>query len=162
MLTIASRIQIPLFPVPVTLQTLALLLLPLLFGTRMALISLFFYITLGFLGAPVFAGGAGPLYMLGATGGYLAGFAASLLFMGAGLKILNKLQQASMKFLALTAIMLIAHAIIIFCGTFWLAYGVPQLGLDKAILVGTTPFIIGSIVKSLAASAFGLWWLTRK
>ena len=74
LLAISSKIQIPLTPVPVTLQTLVLLVMSMLVGWRGALGATLLYLFQGAIGLPVFAHGAGLVYLLGPTGGYLFGF----------------------------------------------------------------------------------------
>lgn len=136
-------------PVPITLQTAVVLILPCLLGWRVALGILAAYFAAGAAGLPVFAGPlSGPAYFFGPTGGYLLGFvvAASL----AGIAFQSKDKWS---FLELSGVMLGAHMIILGFGAFWLAYGTPMLGMDMALATGVYPFVIGSIVKSgLAAS----------
>ena len=72
---LAARVVVPMFPVPMTLQTLAILIVGLTFGARMGAATLLAYLAEGAMGLPVFAGGqAGLAYMMGPTGGFLLGF----------------------------------------------------------------------------------------
>ena len=73
-LAISAHIKIPFYPVPVTMQTLAVLAIGMTYGTRLGGATLLGYLGAGAVGAPVFAGGAGIAYMMGPTGGYLLGF----------------------------------------------------------------------------------------
>ncbi len=74
-LTLGAKIQVPFWPVPMTLQTLALMLVIGLGGLRLALASVTAYLGAGLAGLPVFAGAlAGPAYFAGPTAGFLAGF----------------------------------------------------------------------------------------
>lgn len=98
------------------------------------------------IGLPVFAGGAGPLYLLGPTGGYLIGFLLSVWCVG-GLK------HKSSSLLYIFGLMILGHVIILACGAVWLAFGVPSLGFEQAVFVGILPFIIGSVLKSALAAA---------
>src|SRR5262245_60405354 len=86
LLTLSAKIQIPLWPVPMTMQTYVILVIGMAYGTRLAMLTVFAYLLAGALGLPVFAGtpekGIGIPYMLGPTGGYLAGFLAATLLMG--------------------------------------------------------------------------------
>ncbi len=146
----SARIQVPMLPVPITLQTAVVLILPCVLGWRLALGVLGSYLAAGAMGLPVFASGAlaGPAYFFGPTGGYLVGFAAATIMVGAAFTY-----KKQWSFLALSALMLAGHALILTTGALWLAYGAPSLGLSQAFLVGVTPFLFGSVVKSgLAAS----------
>ena len=81
-LTLASKVQVPFWPVPMTLQTLAVLLIGATAGMRLGVATLLAWLGLGALGAPVFATGAGIAYMAGPTGGYLAGFLLAAIIVG--------------------------------------------------------------------------------
>ncbi len=152
LLIASAKIQVPMAPVPITLQTAVVLALPCLFGTRMALTIIGTYLMIGFMGAPVFAvgAGAGPAYFLGPTGGYLAGFFIAALIIG---KIYEVLLEDK-GFINLTGIIIAGHAIILALGVLWLAYGLPALGLEIAFMSGFVPFMSGTAVKSLMAAAF--------
>ena len=77
-LTAQISIPLPFSPVPVTGQTLAVLLIGALLGSRRGALSLVAYLLAGLIGLPVFASGAaGPAYIMGPTGGYLVGFIAA-------------------------------------------------------------------------------------
>lgn len=146
-LAASARIQVPMVPVPITFQTVVVLMMPCLLGYRMALGILAAYFMAGLLGAPVFASGAGPAYFAGPTGGYLAGFAAAVMLMGAALEY-----RKTWSFAALAALMLVGHAVILLLGVIWLAYGLPGLGLNKAVATGLIPFLSGSMLKSVLAA----------
>ena len=76
-LAASAKIEVPFYPVPMTLQTLAVLTLGALFGARLAAATVALYLAEGLVGLPVFAGAvAGPAYLAGPTGGYLVGFLA--------------------------------------------------------------------------------------
>src|SRR6266404_5697542 len=86
LLTLSAKIQIPLWPVPMTMQTYVILVIGMAYGTRMATVTVLGYLIAGAIGLPVFAGtpekGLGLPYMLGPTGGYLIGFLLATLLMG--------------------------------------------------------------------------------
>lgn len=148
-LTASAKIQVPLYPVPVTFQTAVVLLMPCLLGWRLALAVLASYFAAGALGLPVFAGPAvGPAYFMGPTGGYLAGFAAALILTGMTFE-----RKSTWSFPLLGVLMLAGHAVILALGFIWLAYGLPSLGADKAFVSGVAPFLIGSVIKSVIAAA---------
>jgi biotin transport system substrate-specific component len=82
-LTIAAKIRVPMWPVPITMQTFAVLVIGAAYGTRLGLATLVAYLALGAAGVAVFTGdGAGLAYMMGPTGGYLVGFAVAAGVMG--------------------------------------------------------------------------------
>ncbi len=75
-IALAAQVSVPMFPVPMTLQTLAILIVGFTLGARLGLATLLVYLGEGAMGLPVFANGHGSLaYMMGPTGGFLAGFA---------------------------------------------------------------------------------------
>src|SRR5438105_6246866 len=86
LLTLSAKIQIPLWPVPMTMQTYVILVIAMAYGTRLGVATVMAYLIAGAIGLPVFAGtpekGAGVPYMLGPTGGYLLGFLVSSFLMG--------------------------------------------------------------------------------
>ena len=138
----SARISTPMYPVPMTLQTLAVVVLAGLFGPRLATAMAVTYLLEGAAGLPVFAhGAAGPLVLVGPTAGYLLAFPIATLIVG---------HAANTSFVRTTLVTLAAHAAIIALGTAWLA---TIVGGEKAIVAGAAPFVLGSIVKSLAAAA---------
>ena len=144
-IALAAQITIPMYPVPVTGQTLAILLIGMTYGSRMATSTVALYLFEGALGLPVFANGAaGALYMFGPTGGYLAGFlmaAVTLGFLaerGFGRTILS------------TAVaMLIGTATIYIFGVAWLSM---MIGFEKAVMHGVMPFLYGDALKAVVAA----------
>lgn len=148
-LVAASKIQAPLWPVPITLQTAVVLMMPCLLGWRMALSALLGYFAMGVSGLPVFAGPiSGPAYFFGPTGGYLLGFAAAVAATGAVFDC-----KANWSLPSLFTLMLGGHALILACGVVWLAFGIPALSLEAAIAGGLVPFLIGTVLKSGLAAA---------
>ncbi len=151
LLIISSKIQMPMIPVPITFQTAVVLLLPILLGSMNGMGVLLSYFLLGAIGMPVFAmtagSLAGPAYFLGSTGGYLLGFFLAAMAVG---MLYDAVKNNS--FLFLMALMLAGHAIIFTFGVMWLAYGLPQLGLEAAIIGGFVPFIAGTVLKSFISA----------
>ena len=82
LLTISAKVQIPFYPVPMTMQTLVVLLIGMTYGPYLAAVTISLYIIQGVLGFPVFAGGGGITYIIGPTGGYIIGFLISATFLG--------------------------------------------------------------------------------
>jgi biotin transport system substrate-specific component len=145
-LVVSSKVEVPFQPVPMTLQTLAVMILGAAYGARLAGATIALYLVEGLIGLPVFAGdAAGPAVMAGPTGGYLIGFLAAATFIG---------------FLAergwarstprLLAAMTIGHAIIFIFGFSWLA---TLIGPEKAWMFGVAPFFAATVVKTLLAWA---------
>ena len=145
LLWVSAKIEVPLAPVPVTLQTMAVMAIALGFGARMAVLAVALYLAQGALGLPVFAGtperGIGLAYMMGPTGGYLAGFLATALVVGA---LADRGWSRSIVLSAVAC--LIGIALTYALGLAWLGtimgYGEPL------IAAGLAPFIIPDLVKA--------------
>lgn len=140
-------IRLPFGPVPVTAQTLAVLLLGAMMGKTRAVASVLLYLAQGIAGLPVFAGGMfGAAVLFGPTGGYLIGFIPAVLITGY-LAEHGWDRNIGTAFLA----MLAGNIAIYACGLPWLALFV---GADRVFALGLAPFIPGDIIKLLFASAF--------
>ena len=156
LLTIAAKIQVPFYPVPMTLQTFVVLALGMAYGWRLGAATLLLYLAEGALGLPVFAGtpekGIGLAYMLGGTGGYLIGFV--LAAAACGWLAERGWDRGVVR---TAAAMLIGNAIIYVPGLLWLG---GLFGWDKPILEwGLTPFLLGDLTKlALAAAVLPLAW----
>lgn len=145
LITLGAKIQIPFWPVPMTLHTLAVFFLAATLGSRLGFAAMAAYLAAGALGLPVFSGtperGIGLAYMVGPTGGYLAGY-----LLGAGLTgWLAQGRGLIGRFLAMLAGLAVVYAL----GLAWLALYVPAPGLLAA---GLTPFLPGDLVKLALAS----------
>lgn len=155
-LWISAKIQIPFFPVPMTMQTFVVLTIGMTFGWRLGGATLLLYLAEGAAGLPVFAGtpekGIGLAYMTGPTGGYLAGFLVAAVAMGWLAE-----RGWDRHVLTTAAAMLIGNALIYVLGLAWLG---AVLGWDKPILEwGFLPFVLGDLTKlCLAALALPLAW----
>ncbi len=147
LLTLSAKIQVPFYPVPMTLQTAVAFLLGIAYGWRLGAATVILYLAQGAAGLPVFAGtpqlGIGLVYMVGPTGGYLVGFAVAAvitglpIFRGRGM-IVTGLSVA------------IATAAIYLLGAGWLA---TLIGPAKAITAGVKPFLLGDLFKLLLVTA---------
>ncbi|GBD41412.1 Biotin transporter BioY [bacterium HR39] len=139
----SAKIQVPFWPVPVTLQTAAVFLIGLACGPRLGLATVALYLAEGAAGLPVFAGtpekGVGLPYMLGPTGGYLAGFLAAAWIAGRAAELRLRLP-------ALVGMLLLASVAIYVPGLLWLSTFV---GPEKAVQLGLLPFVLGDLVKLL-------------
>jgi biotin transport system substrate-specific component len=148
-LVASAKVQVPFYPVPMTLQTLAVLTLGALFGARLAAATLALYLGEGLIGLPVFAGAAaGPAYVAGPTGGYLVGFLLAAALVG----WLAERGWTRGWLLALAA-MTLGHVVIFAAGYAWLA---PMLGAGKAWAVGVVPFAAATLAKTLLAAALAI------
>lgn len=148
-LAISAKVQVPFYPVPMTLQTLAVLALAAAFGARLAVATVAVYLAEGLAGLPVFAGAAaGPAYLLGPTGGFLAGFMVAAALVGALAE-----RGGARGPLRLLAVMALGHAVIFAFGFAWLA---DAIGAQKAWALGVAPFFAATLVKTgLAAALVG-------
>ena len=136
-----SQITIPIQPVPITLQTLAVLLIGLSLKPKEAFFTVLSYVALGLAGSPVFTGfHSGVNYLTGFTTGYLIGF----IFAAPAIAYLREKITSSSTF-AIFSICVVGQLIIYTLGVSWLA---KSLGLEKAVTVGIIPFIIPEIIKS--------------
>jgi len=147
-LAVSAQISVPGIPVPVTMQSLAVLALGMALGSRLATAAVLLYLPEGASGLPVFAGFSGSLaHLAGPTGGYLASFVPAAWLAG-------RLAQAGWEqgllrpFLAYA----LGHVVILAMGAAWLATFV---GGSQALALGVVPFIAGSLVKSMLGAAVG-------
>jgi len=139
LLAISSKVQIPLTPVPVTLQTLVLLVMSMFLGWRGALGATSLYLFQGAIGLPVFAHGGGFIILFGPTGGYLFGFLIASLVVG------YLAEKGWDKSVVLTfTSMTIGTLIIYLFGVIWLSY---LKDLNTALVFGLLPFITPDILK---------------
>ena len=170
LLAVSAQFKIPLYPVPVTGQTLAVLLIGMTYGPRLGGVTVAAYLFEGAVGLPVYAGGAAGIAVLfGPTGGYLLGFLIAAVVMGylANSRGKLSLQSADMEIeikwrgmghsVSTTVVaMLIGNMVIYFCGAMWLASFV---GWTKAVTVGVLPFLYGDALKLvIAAGLMPLAW----
>ena len=149
------RIPLPFTPVPITLQTFFVLLGAALLGSKLGAITQLNYILLGFLGVPLFTGaGSGAAYLLGPTGGYLAGFVLASFF------IARSIKYAQNKIFSVFALLCLGDLILLACGAVWLKllFGYT---LTKALFIGLIPFIPADLLKALLAASIYLKLKTR-
>jgi len=138
-------ISIPIGPVPIVLQNFFVLLSGILLGSRWGLASVGVYLIAGALGLPVFAGGTGGIGRIaGPTGGYLLGYIPAVYVTGLISEAANR-----RKWIELPA-MAAGTLIVYLCGVPWLKM-VTGMTLDKALVLGFYPFLIGDVLKIAAA-----------
>lgn len=140
LMTLAAKTQVPFWPVPMTLHTLAVMGFAAAFGPRMACAIFIAYLATGAAGLPVFSGsperGIGLAYMIGPTGGYLAGFLVASWLTG----WLAQNGTLLRRLFAMLAGLVVVYA-------FGMAWLVAFLPTAKLFSVGVAPFILGDLVK---------------
>lgn len=145
-ITLGAKAQVPFWPVPMTLHTLAVFLVAALVGPRLGVAAMVAYLGAGAMGLPVFSGtserGIGLAYMAGPTGGYLLGFLLASGLVG--------WLSAGRGWIGRGLAMLAGLAVVYAAGLAWLAAYVPA---TKLLTAGLTPFLLGDLVKvALAAT----------
>lgn len=153
-LAASSHLTVPMAPVPMTLQTLAVLLLGALAGWRLALAAILAWLALAAAGLPLLAGGTGGLdRFTGPTAGYLVAFPFAALLAG----LLAERGWADRPAGAL-ALMLAGHAACLLPGAAWLAV---LAGAERAVSAGLLPFLPGALVKSAIGAFILVRWRRR-
>jgi len=139
-MTLAAKTQVPFWPVPVTLHTLAMMAFAVALGPRMATAIFAAYLAAGAAGLPVFAGtperGIGLAYMLGPTGGYLLGYLVACPLVGTLARHRGTLGRLGAMLLGLVPIYGLGMA--------WLTNFVPA---PEVVAAGFAPFILGDLAK---------------
>ncbi|WP_456411028.1 biotin transporter BioY [Oceanithermus sp.] len=148
-----AAVRLPWTPVPVTGQTLGVLLVGAALGRRLGAQALVVYLAAGTAGLPVFAGGgAGPGWLLGPSGGYLLAFPLAAGLTGA----LVERFGSDRRFPTALAAMLAASAVIYALGlaglAAWLAAAGRGVGLSELLAMGLYPFLAGDLLKALLAA----------
>ena len=148
LLALSAKINLPLPYVPMTLQTLVVLMIGAAYGWRLGTATVMAYLAEGAVGLPVFAGPVGGLApLLGPTAGYLAGFVAAAFITG-WLSERGWDRSVARLFVAMG----LGHIVILAAGFAWLAFGM-KLGVEKAWLVGIVPFVVASVIKNALGAA---------
>ena len=143
LLAISAKIKIPFYPVPMTMQTLVVLIIGIGFGWKLGVATIALYLFEGIIGLPVFSGtpekGVGLIYFTGPTMGYLIGFLIAAFIAGK----FNYNNNVISHFLKLT----FATSFIYILGMFWLG---ELIGWDKPIFkLGAQPFLLAELLKIL-------------
>ena len=146
LLAISSKIKIPFYPVPMTMQTFVVIFIGVAFGWKLGLTTISLYLFEGILGLPVFSGtpekGIGIVYFTGPTMGYLVGFIIAVYFAGK----FNYDDNLFKTFFKLT----FATSFIYLFGILWLGN---LIGWDKPIFkLGVQPFLLAELFKILIAT----------
>ncbi|MDC0045107.1 biotin transporter BioY [Pelagibacteraceae bacterium] len=145
LLAISAKIQLPFWPVPMTMQTFVIFLIGMTYSVRLSFITVSIYLFEGALGLPVFASGGGIAYLVGPTSGYLYG----MLISSVVISYLANLGFSKTYFK--TSITLLIGSFVIFL--FGILYLGSIIGFEKAIIAGLLPFIPSELFKiALAVS----------
>lgn len=157
LIAIAARINVPFFPVPMTLQSLAVAVLAAAYGFRLGTLTVLAYLGEGLLGLPVFANTppavAGPAYFIGTTGGFLIGFVALAAIVGFAVD-----RGAGRSVPKLFGAIVFGELVMFALGVVWLAWfatlasGGTGIGFAKAWSAGVLPFLLGDLLKSVAVA----------
>jgi len=146
------RVYLPTTPVPMTLQTAAVLSAGVVLGPRLGLASMALYLLLGMVGVPVYAdGGSGLSVAFGATGGYLLGFVLAQPIVGA--LALGRCGRPR-RFWRVVLAVLAGQGVMYLLGLVWLGVSL-GLGPIKTIEEGLIPFLPGAVLKALLAAELG-------
>ncbi|WP_421782150.1 biotin transporter BioY [Kiloniella litopenaei] len=145
----SAKIQIPFYPVPMTMQTTVVFMIGMAYGWRLGGLTIMLYLFEGAMGLPVFSGtpekGLGLAYMMGTTGGYLLGFFFAAVLLG---WLAEKGWDRN--YISTAIAMIIGNAVIYSFGLLWLG---SLVGWDKPVLEwGMLPFLMGDAVKLALAS----------
>jgi biotin transport system substrate-specific component len=145
----SAKIQIPFYPVPMTMQTTVVFMIGMTYGWRLGGLTIMLYLFEGAMGLPVFSGtpekGLGLVYMMGTTGGYLLGFFFAAVLLG---WLAEKGWDRN--YVSTAVAMILGNAVVYTFGLVWLG---SVIGWDKPLLeLGMFPFLIGDAVKLLLAS----------
>jgi biotin transport system substrate-specific component len=160
LLTLSAKISVPFFPVPMTLQSLAVLVIGAAYGWRLGAATVLLYLFQGLMGMPVFAGTppaiANHLYFIGPTGGFLIGFVASAAIVGFAVE-----KGAARSPVLLAGAMLLAQLVLYALGSAWLAYfaqlstGATGTGVVRAWAAAQN-YLLGDVLKTAIATALTL------
>ena len=142
-LAISSKIKIPFYPVPMTMQTLVILFIGIGYGWKLGIVTVALYLFEGMIGLPVFSGtpekGIGLVYFTGPTMGYLIGFLVAVFFAGK----FNYNANIVINFFKL----IFATSFIYILGMLWLGW---LIGWEKPIFkLGAQPFLLAELFKIL-------------
>lgn len=155
LLALSAKIQIPFYPVPMTMQSLVVMMIGAAYGWKLGGLTILAYLAEGALGLPVFASGAGLAYMMGPTGGYLVGFLLAAMATGylAERGLTHSVPGA-------IAVLSLGHVINFIPGFAWLAV---LIGPELAFAKGVAPFGYATLLKVGLGAALlpASWWAVR-
>ena len=148
-LTVSAKMHVPLWPVPITMQTFAVLVIGATYGARLGALTVLLYLAEGALGLPVFSGtpekGIGVAYMVGPAGGYLLGFLIAVAAVG------WCANRGHFRTLAGSTLAIGRGIVAVYVpGVIWLS---ALIGIEKAIQLGILSFLPGDLLKGTLAVA---------
>ncbi|KKC41246.1 biotin biosynthesis protein BioY [Devosia epidermidihirudinis] len=147
LLALSSYIEVPMVPVPMTMQTLAVTLVGALYGWRLGAVTVAAWLVEGAFGLPVLAGGAGGLaHFAGPTVGYLFAFPLAAALVG----FLAERGWNGHRVVLAFAAMLLGNVVCLAVGGAWLGV---NFGAEVAIASGVAPFVVGAVLKSVLGAA---------
>ena len=154
LLTISAKVKIPFYPVPMTMQTFAVIFISLAFGYKIGIATVGLYLLEGIFGFPVFANspekGIGLIYFTGPTMGYLIGFLIATFLAGSLTSSKNK-----SNFLKIFFKLLFSVSFIYILGLLWLGF---LIGWDKPIFkLGAQPFLLAELFKLMLLTFLYPW-----
>ena len=158
-LAISSKIKIPFYPVPMTMQTFVVLFLGISFGWKIGLATISLYLFQGIIGLPVFAGtpekGIGLIYFTGPTMGYLIGFLLAVYSAGIHKDLISFKNYSYINALTVFSSLIVSVSFIYILGLLWLGY---LIGWDKPIFkLGAEPFLLAELFKIILLTLIFPW-----
>jgi biotin transport system substrate-specific component len=168
-LAVSAKVKVPFWPVPMTLQTFAVMAIAAAYGSRLAVATVVAYLLEGALGLPVFTNTpplvAGPAYFLGTTGGFLLGFVPLAAIVGTAAD-----RGWDRSITKLFAAMIVADLVVFVIGFAWLAWGAQLasgatgIGAASAFTNGVAPFLLADLLKIVLAAVLipTSWGLVEK
>ncbi len=146
-LALSSHVEVPMIPVPITMQTFAVTLVGALFGWRLGAVTVLAWLAEGAAGLPVLASGTiGLAHFMGPTGGYLLAFPFAAALTG----WLTQHGWNGQRPLRAFVSMLLGNGLCLALGAAWLA---TMIGLKPAFMHGVAPFLTGSVLKAALGAA---------
>ncbi len=145
-MAVLANVRVPLWPVPITMQTFGVFLIAFFFGSRKGLVAMLLYLVVGLLGFGVFTGyKSGYSAFIGSTGGYLIGFLVAVFLVG----YLVEKGFGKSKVKVIYA-MMAGNAVIYLFGLVGLGFYL-DVGVWKLLMLGLFPFLIGDALKIVVA-----------
>lgn len=155
-IALAAQVQVPMYPVPMTLQTLAILIVGLTYGARLGALTLVAYLAEGAMGLPVFAGGANGAAFAGPTAGFLLGFVGMAFLAGlAADRGVKGAVPTALVTIAVSALLYVPGAAWAMLADAMLGFDATKWGADSFAMIWQyymAPFLLGDAVKSVIAA----------
>ncbi|MBO6853286.1 MAG: biotin transporter BioY [Marivivens sp.] len=159
-LAIAAKIRVPMWPVPITMGTFAVLTIGAAYGPRLGLATMAGYLLVGVMGFDVFAGSSaevsGLAYMMGGTGGYLVGYVLATVALGYAAR-----RSWDRTLLGMALALIVGNVLIYLPGLAWLSALYSDASFSQILAWGLTPFLVGDVLKLALAALLvpGIWTL---